>query len=150
VWKLGYVFNAITNIGARGVVVDASAIPPVIYATTAEDTANRLVAIPDAGSNSVATTIATAGVNQIFRGVTFAPGTAVNPQVFSTVKNITGFALTWASLLDQNYTVEWTADLASTNWTALTNLTSSLPTTTVIDTGAPATTNRFYRIILNP
>jgi hypothetical protein len=53
-------------------------------------------------------------------------------------------------LLNQNYTVEWTGDLASTNWTKLTNLTSTLPTMSVTDTAAPANTNRFYRIILNP
>jgi hypothetical protein len=53
-------------------------------------------------------------------------------------------------LLDQNYTVQWTGDLTSTNWTTLTNLTSTLPTMTVTDATAPANTNRFYRIILNP
>ena len=74
----------------------------------------------------------------------------MNPQIFGTVKNTSGFVITWASLVNQNYTVQWTGDLTGTNWTILTNLTSTLPTTTVTDATAPANTNRFYRIIMNP
>jgi hypothetical protein len=149
-WAMTYAFTSLTNVGARGVAVDFSGAHPVIYATTAENSTNRLVSITDTGATSSATTLATAGVNQIFRGVAFAPNAAVNPQIFGTVKNTTGFVITWTSLLDQNYTVQWTGDLTSTNWTTLTNLTSTLPTMTVTDAAAPANTNRFYRIILNP
>jgi hypothetical protein len=46
--------------------------------------------------------------------------------------------------------VQWTDNLATTNWITLTNLTTTLPTMTVTDASAPADTNRFYRIILNP
>lgn len=93
---------------------------------------------------------ATAGVNQIFRGVTFAPNAVKHPQIFGAIKNTNGFVIAWTALLNQNYTVQWTGDLGSTNWTTLTNLTSCLPTMTVTDASAPTTTNRFYRIILNP
>ena len=130
--------------------MDFSGAQPVIYATTAENGANRLVSITDTGVASAAITLATAGVNQILRGVTFTPNAALNPQVFGAVKNTNGFVITWASLVNQNYTVQWTGDLASANWTLLTNLTSTLPTTTVTDPAAPANTNRFYRIIMNP
>jgi hypothetical protein len=149
-WALTYAFTSLINIGARGVVVDFSGAQPVIYATTAESSNNRLVAITDTGAASSATTLATAGVNQIFRGVMFAPNAAKNPQIFGTVKNTNGFVIAWTALLNQNYTVQWIGDLAGTNWTTLTNLTSILPTMTVTDASAPANTNRFYRIILNP
>ncbi len=149
-WAMTYAFTSLTNIGARGVAVDFSGAQPIIYATTAENSGNRLVSITDTGAASVATTLATAGVNQIFRGVAFTPNAVVNPQIFSSVKSTNGFVITWTALLNQNYTVQWTGDLGSTNWTTLTNLTSTLPTMSVTDAAAPANTNRFYRIILNP
>ena len=149
-WAMTYAFTSLTNIGARGVAVDFSGAHPVIYATTAENTTNRLVAITDTGAASPAATLATAGVNQVFRGVTLAPGAPVNPQILAGVNNPGGFALTATAWLARNYTVQWTADLANPVWTTLTNLTATLPTLTVTDAGAPANTNRFYRIILHP
>jgi hypothetical protein len=149
-WAMSYVFTSLTNVGARGVTVDFSGAHPVIYATTAESSTNRLVAITDTGATSAATTIATAGVNQVFRGVAFAPAASVNPQIFGTVKNTNGFVISWTALLNENYSVLWTGDLGSGNWTTLTNLTATLPTMTVTDTSAPANTNRFYQVILNP
>jgi hypothetical protein len=56
-----YAFAGITNIGARGVAVDFSGAHPVIYATTAEASTNRLVSITDTGAASTVTTLATAG-----------------------------------------------------------------------------------------
>ena len=148
-WAMTYAFNSLTNIGARGVAVDFSGTQPVIFATTAENSTNRLVSIVDTGAASPATTLATAGVNQIFRGVTFAPYAAKNPSMFGALQNTNGLVITWTTLLNRNYTVQWAGDLASTNWTTLTNLTSTSFTTTVVDSGAPASTNRFYRIELN-
>jgi hypothetical protein len=149
-WAMTYAFTSLTNIGARGVTVDFSGAQPVVYATTAENSANRLVVITDTGATSTATTLATAGINQIFRGVAFAPDTTLNPAIFSAGKATTGFAITWTALLNQNYTVKWTGDIASANWITLTNLTANSPVIRVTDTAAPANTNRFYRLILNP
>jgi hypothetical protein len=70
------------NWGARGLTVDYSKFPgggaaargAVIYATTAEASTNRLIQIPDnSGSSSPVNVIATAGPNQVFRGVRFGP-----------------------------------------------------------------------------
>jgi CotH kinase protein/Concanavalin A-like lectin/glucanases superfamily/Lamin Tail Domain len=149
-WVMTYAFSSLTNIGARGVAADFSGAHPVIYATTAENSTNRLVAITDAGANSTAATLAIAGVNQIFRGVVFAPDAASNPNIFNTTKNTSGFVITWTALLNQNYTVQWTGDLTGNNWTTLTNLTSTTTEMTVTDATASGSTNRFYRIILNP
>ena len=150
-WTMAYAFNSLTNVGARGVVVDFSGAQPIIYATTAENSNNRLVTITDTGAASAATTLATAGVNQIFRGVAFAPDAGLAPQFFKTAFGTNGFAITWTSLLNRNYTVQYTGDLGnSSDWVTLTNLTAALPVLTVTDTAAPVNTNRFYRLILNP
>jgi hypothetical protein len=153
-WTITYAFISLTNVGARGVAVDFSGAHPVIYATTAESSANRLVAIIDTGAASPANTLATAGVNQIFRGVAFTPDAAIPPAFFFNAGNANnftnGFAISWGALLNRNYSVQWNGDITTTNWVTFTNLTSTLPTITVIDTSAPAGTNRFYRIILNP
>ena len=89
VWSLAYT-HAVGAVGARGVVVDwtGGGIPanPIIYATTAETpSANRLVRIVDAGGPSPAATLVTLPVNQVFRGVAFAPQLMLPPpQVFPT------------------------------------------------------------------
>jgi hypothetical protein len=70
------------NWGARGLTVDfsqfsgggSSASGAIVYATTAESSANRLIRIVDnIGASSPALAIATAGPNQLFRGVRFGP-----------------------------------------------------------------------------
>jgi len=73
-WGLAYTlgFGAASTNGARGVAVKFSQ-PPVVYATTADTATNRLIAITDNGAGSPATVLATAAVNEIFRGVQFSP-----------------------------------------------------------------------------
>jgi hypothetical protein len=73
-WSLLYTLGtgAGSTNGARGVVA-AFGQPPVIYATTTEASANRLIAITDTNSASVATVLATAGANEVFHGVQFTP-----------------------------------------------------------------------------
>ena len=149
-WTMSYAFAGITNTGARGVAVDFSGAHPVIYATTAEASSNRLVAITDTGAASTVTTLATAGMDQVFRGVALTPNTGAVPQFFSSTRNGNNFTLSWASLVNRNYTLQYTGNLGSTNWITLTNLTSASPVLTVTDPGPPASTNRFYRLILNP
>jgi hypothetical protein len=149
-WAMTYAFNSLTNVGARGVTVDFSGAHPVIYATTAESSTNRLVAITDTGAASPATTLATAGVNQIFRGVAFAPATGQLPQFYNAVCKTNGFALSWSALLNRNYTVQYNGDLNSTNWLTLTNLTTAAPEITVFDPATTTGTNRFYRVLMNP
>lgn len=58
--------------GVRGLAVDFSGSNPVLYATTAESTLNRLVSYVDTG-DGVATTLAPAGTDTIFRGLDFTP-----------------------------------------------------------------------------
>ncbi len=150
VWAMSYAFAGITNIGARGVAVDFSGAHPVVYATTAEATSDRLVSITDIGAASTVITLATAGVNQLFRGVALTPYTGAMPQFFSSARDGNNFTLSWTALVNRNYTLQYNGDLVSTNWITLTNLTAALPVLTVTDPGPPASTNRFYRLTLNP
>jgi hypothetical protein len=149
-WAMSYAFTGITNSGARGVAVDFSGANPVIYATTAEASTNRLVSVTDTGAAAAVTTLATAGVNQVFRGVSLAPSSGFVPQFYKAVSGVNGFALSWTTLLNRNYTVQYNSDLSTTNWLTLTNLTVATPVMTVIDPGATTNGNRFYRAVLNP
>jgi hypothetical protein len=82
-----------STVGARGLAVDFSAhttwgagvTGTKLYATTAESSGNRLIQIVDNGSGSGATTLVTAGANELLGGVRFgpavvAPSFAVQPQ----------------------------------------------------------------------
>lgn len=74
-WSLVYTLGTGTNsiTGTRGLAVDFSGVQPIIYATTADPAYNKLISIVDTGASSVATILATAGTNQLFRGVQFIP-----------------------------------------------------------------------------
>ena len=71
VWSLVNTFT--TGAGAFGVAVDFSGSAPIVYATTGESSANRLIRIVDTNSSAVVTTLATAANNCWFRGIDFAP-----------------------------------------------------------------------------
>lgn len=81
-WSLAYVLNVGGTAGARGVVADFSGADPMVFATTDEGSANRLVAINDLGSSSTATTLASSTQNTLFRGLAFAP-TCLAPEITS-------------------------------------------------------------------
>lgn len=72
-WSLAYTLDSSLTSGCRGIVVDWSGVNPIIYATTAESSLNKLVKVTDTDSNSSFTTLTTATTNTIFRGITFAP-----------------------------------------------------------------------------
>ena len=79
-WALTYTLGTgAANLGARGLAVDFSGANPVIYATTAEGAANRLITLTDTGAASSATTLATAPANEIFRGLEFTPTAVPEP-----------------------------------------------------------------------
>jgi hypothetical protein len=91
-WSLAYTLGTGTGstVGARGVVADFSGTNPIVYATTAESSSNRLISIIDGGSTgtSTVTTLATASTsNTIFRGLAFSP--ICRPVAISSVTNTT-------------------------------------------------------------
>jgi len=94
-WSLAYTFTFGTGSadGARQLTVDWSGANPIIYATTTESSANRLIEITDAGSSSPYTTLATAPANTVFRGVDFAPSAAPEPSVLALAG--VGLAALW-------------------------------------------------------
>jgi hypothetical protein len=73
-WTLAYTLAVGTGSagGARQLTVDWSGANPIVYATTTETTANRLIDITDTGASAAFTALATAPANTVFRGVDFA------------------------------------------------------------------------------
>ena len=57
----------------RGLTADFNGANPVLYAITPDEGDNRLVTITDTGAASTGTVLASAGVNQSFRGIRFGP-----------------------------------------------------------------------------
>lgn len=100
-WSLAYTLTN-ANLGSRGLAVDFSGANPVLYTTTTETSANRLVKITDTGDTSSATTLATAPINTAFRGVTFAPVQVSTPpsrpEILSLTFSGSNLTLTWSTL----------------------------------------------------
>jgi hypothetical protein len=79
-WILTY---TITSGGpVRGLAVDFSGTDPVLYATTTENSNNRLIKITDTGAASGETDLAFAGTTRAFRGLEFAPQIIPEPSTF--------------------------------------------------------------------
>jgi hypothetical protein len=74
-WTLAYTLpvSAAGGPGARGLAVDFSGANPVLFATTAETSANRLVAITDIGAGSSFVNLAQSPANTVFKGVALSP-----------------------------------------------------------------------------
>lgn len=77
-WSLAYTLQLGTGSGfsARGLtgtVVDGNAI---LFATTTQNSANRLMSVTDTGAGSVAVELATAPTNTVFRGLAFVSSVA--------------------------------------------------------------------------
>src|SRR5581483_6559960 len=150
-WRLSYAFAGLTNVGARGLAADFSGPHPLLYATTAEASANRLVAFSDTGASASVAILATAGANQLFRGVTFTPAVHdLAPQIFRAIRGATDFSLSWTTFIGVSYTVQYTDNLESAAWQPLTNFIATSPNATFTDAAVPLETNRFYRILVNP
>ena len=69
-WTFQYSLSLGTN-GAVGLAVDFSGANPTIYATSANGAS--LFTITDTGSSATGTLLDTAGANEAFRGLDFAP-----------------------------------------------------------------------------
>jgi hypothetical protein len=69
-WVFDYSLSYGTN-GAVGLAVDFSGANPTIYATSANGTS--LFTVTDTGSSATGTLLDTAGANEAFRGLDFAP-----------------------------------------------------------------------------
>lgn len=147
-WEFDYSFNCLTNVGARGLAVDFSAEKPVLYFTTAESATNRLGTIVDNGAESPMTVLATAGVNQIFRGVSLGPVDTVSPRIVKIKNSSSVITLIWTTFIGQDYSLEYTDDLSSPQWTTSASF-QATNSITSIDISVPGKGNRFFRLKLN-
>lgn len=137
------------NIGARSLAVDWSGPSPVIYATTAEATTNRIIKIVDTGSAATAVTLATALTNTAFRGLAFTPAnTLVPPTIIGqTVLGNGNFQIVFTGPADQTYKLVAATDLTQpiASWTILSS--GTFGATPVTYTEAASQPYRFYLVI---
>jgi hypothetical protein len=140
-WSLAYTFG--TGAGAFGVAVDFSGTAPIIYATTGESVANRLVCIVDTNSSATVTPLATAGNNSVFRGLDFVP--ELRPVILTIQQSDDTVVLSWPEAAT-GYSLQVNADLSQTNgWSAAAQ--SVVPTNGLNTVTVPVTsTNQFYRL----
>lgn len=164
-WTQAYLFNS-NNIGSGvnglnepkgatgcyGIAVDFSGANPIIYATTMDEgdgkntCSNRLISIVDTGTapgntNVVCTTLATASnINEVFRGVDFAPdlepAITQQPLPVNTTTNQT-FSLTVGTQSVYPLTYQWQVNGTNVNNTA----TISGSTTGALTISAASVTN---------
>jgi hypothetical protein len=105
--------------GARCVCVDYSASGSwgagingaIIYATTSEASTNRIVRIVDNGPGSTGTVIATAGPNQLYRGMRFGPSAAPTVTILNSPQpqtvGVGGTATFTVSAAGGPFTYQW-------------------------------------------
>jgi hypothetical protein len=79
-WTIDYTIATGATVGARGLTGAVVGENTVLYATTAENSANKLISVVDSGASSTFTTLATAPANTVYRGVALAAA-AVAPGV---------------------------------------------------------------------
>ncbi|HTR41240.1 MAG TPA: PEP-CTERM sorting domain-containing protein [Pseudomonadales bacterium] len=79
-WAFQYSLPTV-GVGANGLAVDFSGANPVIYATSGDGTS--LFDVTDTGSSATATLLDTAGSNEAFRGLTWAPTAVPEPSVLA-------------------------------------------------------------------
>ncbi len=80
-WTLAYTLDS--NTAMNGVVADFSGTDPVIYATTESGTSLLEITDAGAGTTSGATILDTAGANEDFRGLEFAPEAIPEPSTIA-------------------------------------------------------------------
>jgi hypothetical protein len=80
-WTRQYTFA----VQARGITVDYSNTNAIIYATTIEANANKIIKITDSGSSATASDVLSAGTNYVFRGVDFSPASAPSAPAIGTI-----------------------------------------------------------------
>ena len=131
-WTLTSTLNTGLTVGCRGICVNwLNAAGVQIFATT---TGNQIVTAIDAGVVTFSVVVATAGTNNIFRGISFAPLsiTPVEMSSFTSIVSNNTVDLKWATQTEHNnsqFQVERRS--AGTEWTRVGTVTGSGNTSTV-------------------
>lgn len=92
-WNLTYTMNVSLPAGCRGLCGSIVGGNAVLYATTAQASANNVVTVTDTGAASVFATLVSAPTNTAFRGIEFTPTAAeqtVLPSGFSVIAGTQG------------------------------------------------------------
>jgi hypothetical protein len=150
-WSSNYTLtiSGTGTVGARGLAVDWAGLQPIVYATTVESSANRLVRLVDTGAGASTVALQTAPAFTGFRGVTWTPVRLSMPAIISEqVLGNGSFQLTFTGTVTQPYRVLASSNVAAplTTWATLaTGMFGPAPVT--FTDPAPANQPlRFYRI----
>jgi len=140
--------------GTMYLTVDFNANPPVVYAvTTAFNPTmdqNAVVKVVDDGSaTGTATLLATAGVNECFRGISFGPN-VLTPAITANQLPDGNLRLTVSGSSNISYSVESTPVVAPTSWTSRVTNSSSSGTFIYDDLTATNSAHRYYRATYRP
>jgi hypothetical protein len=92
VWSLAYTLNVDAGNGVRGLTGTLVDGQTVLYATTAQNSANRILTVTDLGAGSPMTLLATAPTSTVFRGLQFvgSDGPAGQPGDFDDDGDVDG------------------------------------------------------------
>jgi hypothetical protein len=139
-WSLAYSFS--TGAGAFDVSVDFSGSSPVIYATTAEASSNRLVSIVDTGPSATPKLLAVAGANRVFKGLDFVPD--LRPEIVGQPQSQTvtnGSDLSFDALVESHYPLSYQWQKDGVSLSGATSSSLSLQGVTSVDAGT-------YRVVV--
>lgn len=131
-WALAYSFS--TGAGAFDVAVDFSGANPILYATTGEASANRLISISDTGPLSIVKVLATVGANEVFRGLDFVPD--LRPVIVSQPQSQTvtnGSAVSFSVVAQSHYALSYQWQKNDSNISGATSAVLSLQNVSVAD-----------------
>ncbi len=150
-WSLAYTLS--TGAGAFAVAVDFSGPAPVIYATTGESAANRLVCFVDTNSSATATLLATAGANQWFKGLDFAPD--LRPLILAQPQSqvvTNGGDVSFSVTATSAYALDYQWQMDGTNLSGQTTATLTLTDVSATDQGTyqVVLTNQFTSVTSAP
>jgi hypothetical protein len=72
------------------------------------------------------------------------PPPVINPNIIGA--GTTSAQISWSSVVDASYTVEYKTNLNQIGWLTLTNVVATGSTTTIVDNTSPVPNERYYRI----
>lgn len=133
-WTLAYTFS--TGAGAFDLAVDFSGSVPIVYATTAEASANRLLSITDTGALSAIRVLASAGANRNFRGLDFVPD--IRPVIVASPQSQTvtnGSEVVFLVTAQSHYPLSYQWQKNGTNLNTATNSSLTLQNVSSSDQG---------------
>ena len=149
-WNLAYTLSTGATSNAFGVTVDFSGPAPLLYATATEAGLDRLIFFEDTNSAAQATIVASAGLNQTFRGIDFAPD--LRPIILAQPQSqivVSGSDVDFTVTVSSAYPTHYQWQLGGVDLTGATGFSLMLHGVTTADQGTyrVVVTNQFGSVV---